>query len=127
MAFGDLFLQDIREYRDRMLGQIGMTAVYPLWGLDTKVLARDFIRHGFKAILCCIDPSKISPDCCGRDFSESLLEDLPVATDPCGENGEFHTFVHDGPVFHKPIPCTKGEVVLRDNFWFCDIVPRDAA
>jgi len=127
MAFGDLFLQDIRDYRDKMLGKIGMTAVYPVWGIDTKKLADGFIRQGFKAILCCIDPTKISPEFCGRQFDDAMLRDLPASADPCGENGEFHTFVYDGPILKTPIPCAKDEVVLRDNFWFCDIVPMKKA
>jgi len=124
VAFGDLFLEDIREYRNKMLGQLGMEAVYPVWGLETTGLAQDFIRRGFKAILCCIDPKQVEPGFCGRDFDEAMLRDLPDAVDPCGENGEFHTFVYDGPIFRQPIACTKGEVVLRDNFWFCDILPE---
>jgi uncharacterized protein (TIGR00290 family) len=125
MAFGDLFLEDIRAYRDKVLGSIGMTAVYPVWGLDTKKLAHDFIDRGFKAILCCIDPKQIGQEFCGRDYDEAMLAALPISADPCGENGEFHTFVYDGPIFKKPIPCVKGEVVLRDNFWFSDIVLSD--
>lgn len=129
MGFGDLFLEDIRAYRNSQLALVEMEAVYPLWGLDTRQLAKGFIRQGFKAILCCIDPKQIDPAFCGREFDASLLADLPASADPCGENGEFHTFVYDGPVFRKPIPCAKGEVVLRDNFWFCDVLPlsREAA
>jgi len=123
MAFGDLFLEDIRAYRDAQLAQVDMEAVYPLWGLDTRMLAGDFIRLGFRATLCCVDPKQIDPAFCGREFDNDLLAELPVSADPCGENGEFHTFVYDGPLFRQPIPCAKGEVVLRDNFWFCDILP----
>lgn len=123
MAFGDLFLEDIRAYRDKMLAQVEMTGVYPIWGLDTENLARDFIKRGFKAILCCTDPKQINPEFCGRDFDEPLLADLPATCDPCGEKGEFHTFVHEAPIFRASIPCTKGKAVLRDNFWFCDIIP----
>lgn len=125
MAFGDLFLEDIRAYRNEQLAKVGMTPVYPVWGLDTTKLAQDFIKQGFKAILCCIDPKQIGPEFCGRDFDEAMLADLPATADPCGEKGEFHTFVYDGPIFKQPIPCAKGEVVLRDNFWFCDILPVD--
>lgn len=123
MAFGDLFLEDIRAYRDKMLAQVGMTGIYPIWRLDTTQLARDFTQRGFKAILCCIDPKQIDPVFCGRDFDDHLLADLPKSCDPCGENGEFHTFVHDAPIFRAPIPCAKDQPVLRDNFWFCDIFP----
>jgi uncharacterized protein (TIGR00290 family) len=123
MAFGDLYLEDIRTYRDKMLAQIAMTAIYPVWGLDTKQLAQDFIASGFRAILCCTDPAQIPSEFCGRDYDQSLLTDLPTTCDPCGENGEFHTFVHAGPIFKQAIACTKGQAVLRDNFWFCDITP----
>lgn len=123
MAFGDLFLEDIRAYRNAQLATIGMEALYPVWGLDTQKLARDFIRQGFRAILCCIDPKQIAPAFCGRDYDEALLASLPASADPCGENGEFHTFVYAGPIFRQPISCIKGEFVLRDNFWFCDILP----
>lgn len=129
MAFGDLFLEDIRSYRDAQLRQVEMQAVYPVWGLDTRQLAHDFITRGFRAYLCCIDPKQLDPRFCGREFDAGLLNDLPVSCDPCGENGEFHTFVYDGPIFKQPIPCAKGEVVLRDHFWFCDVLPlsREAA
>jgi len=122
MAFGDLFLEDIRAYRNEQLKQVDMTAVYPVWGLDTAKLAEDFIARGFKAILCCIDPKQIPSDFCGRDYDRAMLAGLPKKADPCGENGEFHTFVYEGPIFKTPIACAKGEVVLRDNFWFCDIL-----
>jgi uncharacterized protein (TIGR00290 family) len=123
MAFGDLYLEDIRAYRDEQLAKVEMTAIYPIWGRNTTELAHDFIERRFSAILCCIDPAQISADYCGRDYDEALLSDLPASCDPCGENGEFHTFVHNAPIFSHPIPCTKGEIVLRDKFWFCDIVP----
>lgn len=122
MAFGDLFLEDVRAYRDAMLQQAGMTGVYPLWGRQTAPLSCDLIRHGFKAILCCTDPAQLDPAFCGRDYDEALLAELPGGCDPCGENGEFHTFVHDGPIFQQPIACSKGEKILRDHFWFCDIL-----
>lgn len=124
MAFGDLYLQDIRDYRDRMLAQVGMTAIYPLWGLDTSALAQQFIARGFRATLCCTDPAQIPPSFCGHEFDQQLLDNLPKTADPCGENGEFHTFVWNAPAFTAPIACTKGEVVLRDNFWFCDLIPE---
>lgn len=123
MAFGDLFLEDIREYRNAMLAQVGMEAVYPLWGMDTKRLGQDFIKQGFKATLCCVDPIQLDMEFCGTDYDTTMLASLPDSCDPCGENGEFHTFVHAGPIFSQPVACTKGEVVLRDNFWFCDILP----
>lgn len=124
MAFGDLFLEDIRAYRDKMLALAGMVGVYPLWGQDTKQLARNFINHGYKAILCCTDPCQLDPEFCGMNYDADMLNALPPESDPCGENGEFHTFVYAGPIFRQPIACFKGQVVLRDNFWFCDIIPE---
>jgi len=123
MAFGDLFLQDIRDYRDAQMAKAGMTAIYPLWGQNTRQLAQEFIESGYRATLCCIDPAQIGPEFCGHDFNAELLEKLPPSADPCGENGEFHTFVWNGPDFTHPVPCIKGEAVLRDNFWFCDLLP----
>ena len=121
MAFGDLFLEDIRAYRDKTFPPIGMEAIHPVWGINTTALARQFISDGFKTVLVCIDPKQIDSKFCGRDFDEKLLADLPASCDPCGENGEFHTFVYDGPIFRKPVEITKGEIVERDGFWFCDL------
>jgi uncharacterized protein (TIGR00290 family) len=120
--FGDLYLEDIREYRDRLMKNVAMEAIYPVWGRDTKQLARNFIDDGFKAILACVDPKQIDPSFAGRDFDESLLDDLPDTADPCGENGEFHTFVHNGPIFNTPVPVTKGEIVERGGFVYADIL-----
>ena len=124
VIFGDLFLQEIRAYRETRLAQLEMTGLFPLWGRDTGPLAREFIASGFRAILVCVDPAQISPAFCGRAFDEQLLGDLPATADPCGEKGEFHTFVHDGPLFRQPIPITRGEIVERDGFWFCDLTPQ---
>ncbi len=126
MAFGDLFLQDIREYRESRLVGTGRRALFPVWGLHTGELARRFIALGFKAILVCVDPRTLDPSFAGREFDESLLEDLPPEVDPCGENGEFHTFVYDGPIFSEPVPCRRGEVVERDGFAFCDLLVGNA-
>lgn len=123
-AFGDLFLQDIREYRDRQLARVGMTGIYPVWGIDTHELARRFIADGFKTILVCVDPNKLDSRFCGREFDASLLEELPESVDPCGENGEFHTFVYDGPIFKHPVAVRRGEVLERDGFWYCDLLPE---
>ena len=123
VAFGDLFLADIRAYRDRMLAEVGMTALYPVWGLDTRELAREFIRDGFGATLVCVDSAKLDSAFAGRAFDEALLNDLPARADPCGENGEFHTFVHDGPIFRHPGPCRVGAVVQRGQFYFADLLP----
>ena len=98
-----------------------MSGLFPLWMKDTRRLAHEFIEAGFRAILVCIDPKQINPSFCGREFNETLLADLPPTADPCGENGEFHTFVYDGPIFRKPVAVRMGEVVERDGFWFCDL------
>jgi uncharacterized protein (TIGR00290 family) len=123
VVFGDLFLEDIRAYRERLLARQGMRGLYPLWGLDTAVLIRDFIAQGYKAAMVCIDPAKLPPGFAGRVIDPSLLADLPANVDPCGENGEFHTFVFDGPTFKAPIRFQFGEKVCRDSFWFCDLIP----
>jgi uncharacterized protein (TIGR00290 family) len=124
VAFGDLFLRDIRSYREAKLAQIGMRGVFPLWGRDTHKLARKFVEDGFRAVVCCVDPRKLPGEFCGRDFDVEFLESLPASVDPCGENGEFHTFVHEAPIFKKKIPIEKGRVVLRDGFYFADLFPR---
>ena len=123
-AFGDLFLEDIRVYRDRLMTSIGMTALYPVWGLDTRELARDFVRDGFSAVLVCVDPRVLDKSFVGRTLDDALLDDLPATVDPCGENGEFHTFVFQGPIFKQPLRCARGEVVLRNNFYFADLLPE---
>jgi uncharacterized protein (TIGR00290 family) len=121
MAFADLFLAEIRAYREERLRSIGRSAAFPLWGRDTAALARDFVAAGFEATICCLDPGKLDPSFAGRRFDESLLAELPAGVDPCGENGEFHTFVHAGPIFSAPIPVTLGETVERDGFVFTDL------
>jgi uncharacterized protein (TIGR00290 family) len=122
MAFGDLFLEDIREYRESRLVGTGRRAVFPVWGLDTGELARQFIAEGFRAILVCVDPRALDASFAGREFDEGLLKDLPPEVDPCGENGEFHTFVYAGPIFSEPVACRRGDVVERDGFVFCDLL-----
>lgn len=124
VAFGDLFLAEIRTYRDRLLAGIGMTALYPLWRMNTSELARRFIRDGFRATLVCIDSQKLAPSFAGRTFNDALLADLPPTVDPCGENGEFHTFVHGGPIFRQPVPCTLGTTVQRGAFHYADLKPQ---
>lgn len=123
-AFGDLFLEEIRAYRDRQLSAHGMRGIYPLWGCDTATLIRDFIAQGFKTAVVCIDPVKLPPTFVGRVIDADFLAELPENVDPCGENGEFHTFVFDGPIFRSPIEFSFGEIVCREGFWFCDLVPR---
>lgn len=122
VAFGDLFLPDVREYRERRLATVGRRAYFPIWGLDTTDLARRFISLGFRAILVCVDPRVLDPGFAGREFDESLLDDLPPEVDSCGENGEFHTFVYAGPVFAGAVDCQRGEVVERGGFVFCDLL-----
>lgn len=124
VAFGDLFLEDVRAYRESRLEATGRRALFPLWKRDTALLAREFIEAGFRAVLVCVDPRKLDGSFAGREFDMQLLEDLPADVDPCGENGEFHTFVQAGPVFSEPIPCERGEVVERDGFVFCDLMPQ---
>ena len=122
IAFGDLFLADIRDYREERLSRVGREAVFPLWGRDTNALAREFIAAGFAAVLVCIDPRRLDSSFAGRRFDTDLLADLPPDVDPCGENGEFHTFVDAGPIFSAPIACHVGETVQRDGFVFCDVL-----
>ncbi len=122
VVFGDLFLADLRRWREEQLATIGMRGVFPIWGLDTARMARDFIAAGFKAVLVCVDLEKLSPEFAGRDFDESLLVDLPPGIDPCGENGEFHTFVYDGPLFAEPVNVWRGQAVTRGRFRFQDLL-----
>jgi uncharacterized protein (TIGR00290 family) len=123
VVFGDLFLADIRSYRERMLAQLGMKGLFPLWLRDTRALAHEFIRVGYRAVLVCVDTAQLSGEFAGREFDAALLRDLPATVDPCGENGEFHTFVYDGPGLREPVQHARGAVVLRDNrFVYCDLV-----
>ena len=124
VAFGDIFLEDLRVYREKNLAQVGMQAMFPIWKRDTRELAREFVRLGFRAIAVCVDPSVLDTSFAGRELDASFFADLPPGVDPCGENGEFHTFVFDGPVFKTPIACRVGEKVLRDGFCFCDLLPE---
>ena len=119
--FGDLFLEDIRKYREERLAQLDITPIFPLWHEDTTSLAKEMLEVGFRAIVTCVDPKKLDPAFAGREFNQSFLNDLPSEVDRCGENGEFHTFVYDGPIFRKPIPVKVGEIVLRDGFQFADV------
>jgi uncharacterized protein (TIGR00290 family) len=122
IAFGDLFLEDVRAYRERLLTGTGFDPLFPIWGEDTTSVARRFIADGFSARLVCVDTTQLDAGFAGREFDEKLLVDLPPTVDPCGERGEFHTFVSDGPPFSAAIPYVVGEKVLRDErFMFCDI------
>jgi len=123
VVFGDLFLQGIREYRENFLRRIGARCIFPIWGKNTRALANFFLDSGFKAIICCVDPKLLAKEYCGREFDKSFLSDIPDSVDPCGENGEFHTFVYDGPIFTEKIGVKVGDVVNRDGFYFADILP----
>jgi uncharacterized protein (TIGR00290 family) len=123
MAFADLYLEDIRAYREERLGSIGRAATFPLWGRDTAALAERFVAAGFEATLVCVDPRALDSSFAGRRFDAALLADLPAGVDPCGENGEFHTFVHAGPIFAAPIAVEFGATVERDGFVFTDLRP----
>jgi uncharacterized protein (TIGR00290 family) len=126
MVFGDLFLEDIRKYREDNLTKCGMTPVFPLWLRDTRRLASEMIAGGLRAYLTCVDPRKLDASFAGRLFDKALLAELPPHVDPCGENGEFHTCVVAGPMFASPIPVEAGEIVTRDGFVFADFLPRAA-
>ncbi len=123
VAFGDLFLEDIRAYRERQLQGTGLEPLFPLWHMPTLQLARDMIASGTKAVVTCVDPAKLDPTFAGREFDASFLAALPSEADPCGENGEFHTFVCDAPLFRAPIHIERGEIVQRDGFIFADVKP----
>lgn len=122
MAFGDLFLEDIRRYREAKLAGTGLMPLFPLWGNDTAKLARQMIDGGVDAIVTCVDPRKLPQDFSGRHFDCALLDALPAGVDPCAENGEFHTFACAGPMFNHAIPVAIGEMMMRDGFVFCDLV-----
>jgi uncharacterized protein (TIGR00290 family) len=121
VIFGDIFLEDIRRYREDKLSQVNLESAFPLWGENTRILANEMLNAGFRAVVTCVDPKKLKPTFAGRQFDASFLKDLPPKVDPCGENGEFHTFVYDGPVFKEPIPIEVERSMLRDEFQFADI------
>ena len=122
LAFGDLFLADVRVYRERLLERLGWTPIFPLWGKDTALLARQFVDQGYRAILSCVDTTQLAADFAGREFDSRLLDELPATADPCGERGEFHTCVYEGPIFRHPLSLERGERVRRDGrFEYCDL------
>lgn len=123
VVFGDLFLEDVRTYREASLAGTGIEPLFPLWGQPTEALAHEMVDAGMRAILTCVDPAQLPATFAGRTFDDALLADLPSAVDPCGERGEFHTFVLDGPGFSSPIHARRGETVERDGFVFCDVLP----
>lgn len=125
IAFGDLFLPDVREYREQKLQGTGLQALFPLWGQDTRELSAKMVAAGLKAVLTCVDPKQLDPAFAGREYDAKLLAELPAGVDPCGENGEFHSFVYAGPMFRHEIPIERGEVIERDGFWFADVTPAD--
>jgi uncharacterized protein (TIGR00290 family) len=127
VVFGDLFLEDIRAYRRQHLASCGMTGVFPLWRRETRQLADEMLAGGLSAYLTCVDPAKLDPSFAGCRFDRALLEALPRGVDPCGENGEFHTFADAGPMFRCPIPVMAGEIVKRDGFVFADLLPQVTA
>jgi len=125
VAFGDIFLEDVRNYREGNLAKLGMNGLFPLWKRDTHELVRSFIHLGFKAVVTCVDTNALGRQFVGRHIDEQFLSDLPSGVDPCGENGEYHSFVYDGPLFRERIRFTTGEVVLRENrFAYMDLLPR---
>jgi uncharacterized protein (TIGR00290 family) len=130
-AYGDIFLEDLRTWRENQLAPYEIKTVFPLWKKDTRNLVKEFMRLGFKAITVCVDAHKLDVSFAGRIIDENFLRDLPEGVDPCGENGEFHTFCFDGPIFSKPVPFTRGEKIYREyrgpgnensGFWFCDLI-----
>jgi len=121
MAFGDLFLADIRAYRERQLAGTGLAPSFPIWGLETGALAREMVAAGLRAYVTCVDPRRLDPAFAGRSFDAAFLDDLPEGVDPCGENGEFHTFAWAGPMFAAPVAVVPGPVVERDGFHFADL------
>jgi uncharacterized protein (TIGR00290 family) len=127
VIFGDLFLEDVRAYREKQLARCGMTPVFPLWGIDTRALAEAMIAGRLRAYLTCVDPRQLERRFAGRRFDTELLRDLPRGVDPCGENGEFHTFTCAGPMFRADLAVTVGEIVERDGFVFADLLPGSTA
>ncbi|HEY9165852.1 MAG TPA: diphthine--ammonia ligase [Candidatus Kryptonia bacterium] len=126
VVFADIFLEDLRKYREGNLSQIGMKGIFPIWKRDTTELANTFMDLEFKAVVTCVDSKVLDKTFVGRMFDKQFLTDLPPGVDPCGENGEFHSFVYDGPIFREKITFTIGEIVLRDNrFYFCDLIPAN--
>jgi uncharacterized protein (TIGR00290 family) len=123
VVFGDLFLLDVRAYREDNLARVGMGAIFPLWKRDTRNLAKTFVNLGFKAVTACVDTQLLGKDFAGRQLDEQFFKDLPEQVDPCGENGEYHTFVYDGPIFRQAVEFTPGELVLREErFYYCDLI-----
>jgi uncharacterized protein (TIGR00290 family) len=127
IGFGDIFLEDLKRYREENLAKVGMKPHFPLWKRNTAELARQFVRVGFKAVLTCVNPKELDSSFAGRVIDDQFLDDLPDSVDPCGENGEYHSFVYEGPIYSEPIAIEVGQVVERNGFTFCDITPAQQA
>lgn len=125
VAFGDIFLEDLRQWRESNLAEIGMRAIFPLWKNDTRALVREFVDLGFASRICCVSEAHLDRGALGRDVDLAFVESLPSGVDPCGENGEFHSFAYAGPIFSEPLAIETGECVGRDGFWFCDLLARN--
>jgi uncharacterized protein (TIGR00290 family) len=125
IAFGDLFLEDVRKYRESNLSGTGITPIFPLWDMPTEVLSREMVRAGLRAVITCVDPKQLPVEFAGQEYDLPFLERLPPSVDPCGENGEFHTFAYDGPMFNEPVSIVIGETVARDGFVFTDLLPGE--
>lgn len=123
IAFGDLYLEDIRSYRENNLADTGITPIFPIWGMETTALSRKMVNSGLRAVITCVDPNKLDPEFIGREYDQAFLEQLPDTVDPCGENGEFHSFAFAGPMFKEPVDIRPGETVARDGFVFADVLP----
>jgi diphthamide synthase (EF-2-diphthine--ammonia ligase) len=123
MAFGDLYLEDIRSYRENNLADTGIKPIFPVWGMETTALSKEMMDSGLRAIITCIDPKQLDPKFVGREYNQAFLEQLPDTADPCGENGEFHSFAFAGPMFKEPIDVRVGETVTRGGFVFADLLP----
>lgn len=127
VVFGDIFLEDLRQYREKNLAKLGLRGIFPLWKQGSHELMRRFIGSGFRAVVVCVDTQLLDAKFAGREINDEFVRDLPPTVDVCGENGEYHSFVYDGPIFGNPIPCRRGEVVLRDErFCYCDLIPEAA-
>ena len=124
-AFGDLFLTDLRAWRETNLAKAGMRGIFPIWKRDTTAIAHEVIRLGYKAYLSCVE-GNVAPKLVGRLYDEELLRELPLEIDPCGENGEFHSFVFDGPIFKRPVLLKVGEIVMRDGRYYADLLPKES-
>ena len=126
IVFGDIYLEDLRRYREMLLARAGLQGIFPLWGRSSRELVAQIIDAGIRSTVVCVDANRLERSFCGRELDHSFVAQLPRDADPCGERGEYHTFVHDAPAFRRPIACSKAECVWREPFWFCDLVPAGA-